>query len=90
MRQAGGKGKKALRGALRAEPVQNQKGAIRIMTGNDPNKTQQACRCTLAIATVPMQRFERLYPVPEALRRGTLFAALDLPFCPEVRYEWEQ
>ena len=56
MRQAGGKGKKALRGALRAacrsEPVQNQKGAIRIMTGNDPNKTQQACRCTLAIAAL--------------------------------------
>ena len=24
------------------------------------------CRCQLAIATVPMQRFEQLYPVPEA------------------------
>ena len=60
------------------------------MTKNDPNGTQQPCRCHLAIATVPMQRLEQLYPVPEALRRGTLFAALDLPFCPEVRYEWEQ
>ena len=43
--------------------------------------------CQLAIATVPMQRFEQLYPVPEAWGRGTLFAALDLPFCPtEVRH----
>ncbi len=60
------------------------------MRQNDPNGAQQACCCTLAIATVPMQRFEQLYSVPEALRRGTLFAALDLPFCPEVRYEWER
>ena len=45
------------------------------------------CRCQLAIATVPMQRFEQLYPVPAAWGRGTLFAALDLPFCPtEVRH----
>ena len=36
----------------------------------------------LAIASVPMQRFEKLYPVSEALRHGTLFRALDLPFCP--------
>ena len=34
------------------------------------------------------QSFEQIYPVSEALCRGTLFAALDLPFCPpEVRYE---
>ncbi|MBS6865655.1 MAG: spore coat associated protein CotJA [Ruthenibacterium sp.] len=36
----------------------------------------------LAIATVPMQRFEKLYPLEKALQRGTLFQALDLPFCP--------
>ena len=36
----------------------------------------------LAIATVPMQRFEKLYPLEKALQRGTLFQALDQPFCP--------
>lgn len=34
----------------------------------------------LAIATVPMQVFEDLYPPDTALDRGTMFAALDLPF----------
>ena len=60
------------------------------MMENTPTGTSCACRCQLAIATVPVQRFERLYPVCEALGRGTLFAALDLPFCPEVRYEYGQ
>ena len=59
------------------------------MQDNEQHGTQQPCRCHLAIATVPVQRFEQLYPVSEALCRGTLFAALDLSFCPEVRYEWE-
>lgn len=57
---------------------------------NNPNGTARGCRCQLAIATVPMQCFERLYPVCEALGRGTLFAALDLPFCPEVRDEYRK
>ena len=35
-----------------------------------------------AIATVPMQRFEKLYPLEKALAHGTLFQALDLPFRP--------
>lgn len=34
----------------------------------------------LAIATVPSQRYEKLYPVEKALSRGTLFEALYLPF----------
>ncbi|MBO5647052.1 MAG: spore coat associated protein CotJA [Clostridia bacterium] len=38
------------------------------------------CNLTLAFATVPSQRFERLYPLEKALCRGTLFEALDLPF----------
>ena len=50
------------------------------MQDNEQHGTQQPCRCHLAIATVPVQRFEQLYPVSEALCRGTLFAALDLPF----------
>ncbi len=40
----------------------------------------EACNLPLAIATVPLQKFERLYPLPLALTRGTLFCALDLPF----------
>lgn len=34
----------------------------------------------LAIATVPMQRFERLYTPDTALERGTMFDALYFPF----------
>jgi len=34
----------------------------------------------LAIASLPMQEFEGLYTPEDALERGTMFAALDLPF----------
>lgn len=34
----------------------------------------------LAIASVPMQRFEDLYPPDVALEKGTMFDALYLPF----------
>ncbi len=44
----------------------------------------QKCRCfenfPLAMAYVPMQKFENIYSVNEALTRGTLFKDLDLPF----------
>lgn len=36
---------------------------------------------TLAMAYVPRQKFEGLYPIAEGLRQGTLFSALDLPTC---------
>ena len=36
----------------------------------------------LAIASVPMQRFEKLYDLKTALYKGTIFAALSLPFHP--------
>lgn len=36
---------------------------------------------TLAMAYVPNQKFEALYPAERALQSGTLFAALDLPYC---------
>ena len=45
---------------LSLDGFEHQKGRIRIMTKNDPNGTQQPCRCHLAIATVPVQRFEQL------------------------------
>lgn len=35
----------------------------------------------LAMAYVPMQKYENLYHETEALYRGTLFADLDKPFC---------
>ncbi len=34
----------------------------------------------LAIATVPMQSFEKLYPPETALEKGTMFHELCLPF----------
>lgn len=58
------------------------------MYEQDRQAGANACRLALAIATVPMQRFEQLYAVPDALARGTLFRQLDLPFCPgEVPHE---
>lgn len=47
----------------------------------------EANHLPLAIATVPMQRFENLYPLETAFYHGTLFQALDLPFCPWERGE---
>ena len=35
----------------------------------------------LAMAYVPWQKFENLYDPDTALARGTVFPALDLPFC---------
>ncbi len=35
---------------------------------------------SLAMAYVPMQRFEKIYDDDRALTRGTIFEALDLPF----------
>ena len=38
----------------------------------------------LAMAYLPMQKWEMLYEPEMALRRGTLFAKLDLPFVGKV------
>ncbi len=35
---------------------------------------------SLAMMYVPVQRWEKLYSDEEALERGTMFQALDLPF----------
>ena len=37
----------------------------------------------LAMAYVPMQQWRKLYSAEEALRRGTMFEELDLPFLGE-------
>jgi len=36
--------------------------------------------CTLAIASVPIQEMEELYPPEKALSEGTAFPSLNLPF----------
>lgn len=36
--------------------------------------------CTLAIASVPIQKWENLYSPEDALREGTAFPSLNLPF----------
>lgn len=46
-----------------------------------PVPPKPAAEQMLAMAYVPRQRFEGLYPIAEALRHGTLFSALDLPTC---------
>ena len=40
----------------------------------------QSCTCILAMATVPRQTFGAVYEPQEALKRGTIFRDLDLPF----------
>lgn len=38
------------------------------------------CNLALAIATVPMQKWRLTYSPEKALREGTMFAELNLPF----------
>ncbi|MDO5602902.1 MAG: spore coat associated protein CotJA [Oscillospiraceae bacterium] len=44
------------------------------------NGGSNACNLPLAIASVPMQKFRKLYQPDQGWRRGTIFAELDLPF----------
>ena len=46
--------------------------------GNMPNLTGE-CNC-LAMATVPLQVWQSTYPADVALKKGTIFPELDLPF----------
>lgn len=41
---------------------------------------KQPCECVLGIAAVPIQQFGALYEAEKALKRGTVFPDLDLPF----------
>ena len=45
-----------------------------------PPLPEQPCGGVLAMAYVPEQRWEGLYEADEALRHGTLFRGLNLPF----------
>lgn len=42
--------------------------------------TEHSSKRSLAMAYVPWQKFEDLYPNDAALSKGTLFCQLDLPF----------
>lgn len=41
---------------------------------------EQQCTCVLGMATVPKQQFGELYELDTALKCGTVFKDLDLPF----------
>ncbi|HIU77015.1 MAG TPA: spore coat associated protein CotJA [Candidatus Pelethocola excrementipullorum] len=41
---------------------------------------KQTCNCVLGIAAVPIQQFGSVYDNCKALKRGTIFPDLDLPF----------
>ena len=38
-------------------------------------------KCSLAMAYVPWQKFERMYNEERAFKTGTAFPSLDFPFC---------
>lgn len=66
-----------IRQGYRAAPIH----AAPVMSGGTCGKPQPGPGKSLAMAYVPSQPFEGLYPAAEALRHGTLFTALDLPYC---------
>lgn len=41
----------------------------------------------LAMSYVPFQRWQNIYPLEKALKRGTMFADLDLPFKGGMKHE---
>lgn len=45
-----------------------------------PQTDGKGCGMALAMAYVPRQTFGNLYTPEQALQKGTLFAALDLPY----------
>lgn len=47
--------------------------------GNEPAVPCPAA-CSLAMVYSPKQEWQSLYPIDEAIRKGTLFAELDKPF----------
>ena len=54
--------------------------------GKQPSMADNCCLCSrqsvsYAMAYVKEQRFEKLYSPAAALRNGTLFQVLDMPYC---------
>lgn len=45
-----------------------------------PKENEFCCGFPLAMAYVPWQPWRNVYDMEKALRRGTIFAELDLPF----------
>lgn len=48
--------------------------------GTQSSDFQQECTCILAMASVPVQSWGKIYDPSTALKKGTIFADLDLPF----------
>lgn len=48
---------------------------------NNSSSSKQSCYSVpLAIATIPLQLWEEPYDTSKALKTGTIFPSLDLPF----------
>ena len=47
---------------------------------NPEHQTMYKCDCTLAMASVPMQKFENLYDAETGYHKGSIFKGLDKPF----------
>lgn len=48
--------------------------------GTQTDDFLQECPCVLAMASVPTQKWGEIYDSETALKRGTIFKELDLPF----------
>ena len=63
-------------------PVQPVSGGI-ILGGCDDagcNKETTLSGCPIAMAYVPWQSYDSIYPLQQAIQRGTMFRELDLDF----------
>lgn len=55
--------------------------SIRSESASSPCSSKPAPQTALAMAYIPMQRFEQVYDLSMALMHGTLFPDLCKPFC---------
>ncbi len=54
---------------------------LNIMYPNAKDCNIPSDKCSLAMAYVPWQKWERIYKEEKAFSAGTIFPSLDLPFC---------
>ena len=62
---------------------ENKNEAIPTMVESAVEETERKAKFSLAMAYVPIQKFENLYTSTMALKRGTLFKDLDFPLLRE-------
>ena len=75
----GGNGRSAAQPS--AVPAMEQIAPQTTETGND-SRGAAPCpeACSLAMVYVPRQEWQEIYPIDQAIRKGTLFSELDKPF----------